>query len=117
MLRAAPRLAIFARSFSATPARTMATWSRLVRFQTSSSSTVQIGEPVNSEDVGLATYKGEPVEVELYDGKSILSPGQKTGEKVKVERLLSPLAEEEVGTIRCKPSSITLCIDENAEQE
>jgi len=83
----------------------MATWSRLVRFQSPTSPVVRIGEPVDQElDVGLATYRGQgAVEVELYDGKSILSPGQKTGEKVKVERLLSPLSEDEVGTIRCKP--------------
>jgi hypothetical protein len=81
----------------------MATWSRLVRFQSPSDSTPQIGEPLSSsQDVGLATYKGDKVEVNLYSGKSILNPGTKTGETAVVGRLLSPLAEEEVGTIRCE---------------
>ena len=60
-----------------------------------------IGEPVDTDiDVGLATYKGEEVKVDVYDGSSILVPGKPTGRKAVVGRLLSPLAKEEVGTIR-----------------
>ncbi|GAA6063591.1 hypothetical protein JCM10212_000985 [Sporobolomyces blumeae] len=80
----------------------MSDWSRLVRFTTPSGPTPLIGEPLDSRlDVGLATFQGEAVEVEVFSGKSILRPGERTGDKVKVERLLSPLSEDEVGTIRC----------------
>ncbi|KZT53795.1 putative mitochondrion protein [Calocera cornea HHB12733] len=77
-------------------------WSRLVRFVPKSGSTPLLGEPVDpAQDVGLATYKGEEVKVAVYSGSSVLSPGEKTGQVEVVERLLSPLAQEEVGTIRC----------------
>jgi len=77
-------------------------WSRLVRFIPKSGSTPLLGEPVNPTlDVGLATYKGEEVEVAVYSGSSVLSPGEKTDKVELVGRLLSPLAQEEVGTIRC----------------
>jgi hypothetical protein len=69
---------------------------------TSSSSEALIGEPCDpSQDVGLASYNAEPIHVETFTGTSILNPGQRTGEKVQVERILSPLSEREVGTIRC----------------
>lgn len=80
----------------------MATYSRLVRFLPKSSSSPLIGEPVNAEqDVGLATYNNEPVEVEVFSGSSILSPGERTGRNETVDKLLSPLSQDEVGTIRC----------------
>jgi hypothetical protein len=81
----------------------MSSYSRLVRFLPKSSSTTPlIGEPVNAEqDVGLASYAGETIEVDVFSGSSILNPGEKTGKKEVVERLLSPLAQNEVGTIRC----------------
>lgn len=61
-----------------------------------------IGEPEDpTQDVGLASYNSEPIKVAVFSGKSILSPGERTGKTVEVDRLLSPLAEEEVGTIRC----------------
>ncbi|KAI9637756.1 putative mitochondrion protein [Dioszegia hungarica] len=91
--------------------------SRLIRFipralsSTSSSSSALpslaraaplIGEPVDPElDVGLATYSNQDVEVDVYSGTSVLAPGSKTGKREMVGRLLSPLAREEVGTIRC----------------
>jgi hypothetical protein len=68
-----------------------------------------IGEPQDaSQDVGLASYNSEPIKVSVFSGKSILSPGENTGETVEVERLLSPLAEEEVGTIRCIGLNVSL---------
>lgn len=76
----------------------------LVRFipQNSSSSEPTIGEPCDpSQDVGLASYNAEPIHVETFTGTSVLNPGERTGEKVQVERILSPLSEGEVGTIRC----------------
>lgn len=77
------------------------TMSRLIRFIPHQGSSPVIGEPVDTDiDVGLATYKGEEVKVDVYDGSSILAPGKPTGRKAVVGRLLSPLAKEEVGTIR-----------------
>jgi hypothetical protein len=74
----------------------------LIRFIPKNGSSPVIGEPVNAaQDVGLASYKSEPIEVETFSGSSILQPGSRTGEKVQVERIVSPLAQEEVGTIRC----------------
>jgi hypothetical protein len=75
--------------------------SRLIRFIPHQGSSPVIGEPVDPDvDVGLATYNGQEVKVNVYDGKSILAPGKPTGGEVVVGRLLSPLAKEEVGTIR-----------------
>jgi hypothetical protein len=53
------------------------------------------------QDVGLAVRKGERVEVRLFHGKSALDPGQLSDQVETVGRLLSPLSQEEVGTIRC----------------
>jgi hypothetical protein len=84
--------------------------SRLVRFipraaassATATARTALIGEPVDVDlDVGLATYAGQDVEVDVYSGTSVLSPGSKTGQREIVDRLLSPLSSREVGTIRC----------------
>ncbi|GAB7350493.1 hypothetical protein MBLNU459_g1083t1 [Dothideomycetes sp. NU459] len=78
-------------------------FSRLVRFvPASDSNAVLIGEPVDANlDVGAATRKGEEVEVRVFSGTSALKPGSLTDKVEKVARLLSPLAQEEVGTIRC----------------
>jgi 2-keto-4-pentenoate hydratase/2-oxohepta-3-ene-1,7-dioic acid hydratase in catechol pathway len=67
------------------------------------SSAVLLGEPVdNSVDVGLALRKGEEVKVKVYSGKSALSPGSATDRVETIDRVLSPLAEEEIGgSIRC----------------
>lgn len=82
--------------------RTMSTYSRLVRFQPKASSTPLIGQPRDPKlDVGLASYAGDTIEVDVFSGKSVLAPGQPTGETAVVETLLSPLAAHEVGTIRC----------------
>lgn len=92
--------------------RSMSSYSRLIRFTTSSSPTTpSIGEPVSfSQDIGLAAYSSEPIEVELFSGKSILNPGEKTGEVVEVDKLLSPLGEDEVGTIRCIGLNVSLSL-------
>ena len=74
----------------------------LVRFIPKSGNEPVIGEPQDpSQDVGLASYNSEPIKISVFSGKSVLSPGEKTGDTAEVSRLLSPLAEEEVGTIRC----------------
>ncbi|PYI03791.1 hypothetical protein BO78DRAFT_348960 [Aspergillus sclerotiicarbonarius CBS 121057] len=79
------------------------TFSRLVRFiPKSNPSKVLIGEPVDaSVDVGLAVYQGKDVAVRSFSGNSVLSPGQKTDATETIERILSPLAQTEVGSIRC----------------
>lgn len=76
--------------------------SRLIRFLPTGATSARIGEPVDRTlDVGQATYDGTPVEVELYSGDSVLAPGSATGEKATVGRLLSPVTQQECGTIRC----------------
>jgi 2-keto-4-pentenoate hydratase/2-oxohepta-3-ene-1,7-dioic acid hydratase in catechol pathway len=61
-----------------------------------------IGEPSSEvKDVGLALYKGQSVSASIFSGSSVLSPGSSTGETAEVDRVLSPLKQSEVGTIRC----------------
>ncbi|KLO83533.1 Uncharacterized protein LW93_315 [Fusarium fujikuroi] len=76
---------------------------RLVRFVPKSApSSILIGEPVQASlDVGLASREGKDISVNVFSGRSVLSPGSRTDRTESVERLLSPLAQEEVGTIRC----------------
>lgn len=92
----------------------------LVRFiPRSNRSSILIGEPVDPKlDVGLALYQGKDVPVHPFSGPSVLNPGQKTEETEIIERLLSPLAQNEVGSIRCiglnvstRNESIKICID------
>lgn len=75
----------------------------LVRFVPKSNrSNILIGEPVDPRlDVGLALYQGRDVPVHPFSGSSILNPGQKTEATESIERILSPLAQSEVGAIRC----------------
>ncbi|KAF5987090.1 bifunctional 4-hydroxyphenylacetate degradation enzyme [Fusarium coicis] len=76
---------------------------RLVRFVPKSApSSILIGEPVQASlDVGLASREGKDIAVNVFSGRSVLSPGSRTDRTESVERLLSPLAQEEVGAIRC----------------
>lgn len=78
-------------------------FTRLVRFvPKSDTSKVYIGEPQSDTvDVGVALRKGQQVSAFLWSGTSVLSPGAKTGNSEIVGQLLSPLAANEVGTIRC----------------
>lgn len=63
---------------------------------------VLIGEPVDAQlDVGLAVYQGQDVSVRPFSGSSVLNPGSATGATETIERILSPLAQSEVGSIRC----------------
>ncbi len=75
----------------------------LVRFvPQGDASAVLIGQPVDSSvDVGVALRKGEKVKVQVFSGTSVLSAGEPTDKVVAIARVLSPLATEEVGTIRC----------------
>lgn len=68
----------------------------------SNPSKVLIGEPIDPQlDVGLALYQGKEVSVRPFSGSSVLNPGQITGVTETIERILSPLAQSEVGSIRC----------------
>ena len=68
-----------------------------------------IGEPSDrNQDVGLASYHNDKIEVEVFSGSSILAPGHRTGQFRQVQRLLSPLAATEVGTIRCIGLNVSL---------
>jgi hypothetical protein len=49
----------------------------------------------------LALYQGKDVDVHPFSGNSVLSPGQITEATETISRVLSPLAQSEVGTIRC----------------
>ncbi|KAI1447601.1 hypothetical protein F5Y02DRAFT_347456 [Annulohypoxylon stygium] len=61
-----------------------------------------IGQPVNRLiDVGKAVYEGKAVEVQTFSGTSVLNPGTPTEQIETIDRILSPLSVEEVGTIRC----------------
>jgi hypothetical protein len=74
-----------------------------VRFLPKSNpSKVLIGEPTDPElDVGLAIYQGKDVAVRPFSGTSVLNPGQVTDTTETISRILSPLAQSEVGAIRC----------------
>lgn len=78
---------------------------RYVRFHpTSNPTSILIGQPVDANiDVGTATRqgKGASISVQVYSGTSVLAPGDLTPRHETIARLLSPLAMEEVGTIRC----------------
>ncbi|EMT70410.1 homoprotocatechuate catabolism bifunctional isomerase/decarboxylase [Fusarium oxysporum II5] len=81
----------------------LTSFTRLIRFTAKNEpSKILIGEPVSgSVDVGLVLRNGQDVWAYLFTGSSMLELGNKTGQKVQVDRLLSPLAQHEVGTIRC----------------
>lgn len=65
-------------------------------------STILLGQPVDEElDVGVALKSGKEVLVHVFSGKSVLDAGSKTDQTESIERVLAPLAQEEVGTIRC----------------
>lgn len=66
------------------------------------SNAVLIGEPVDPDvDVGAAVRKGQDVQVKLFSGSSALDPGSLTDKTEVIDRVLSPLTQQEAGTIRC----------------
>ncbi|KAI0890241.1 uncharacterized protein GGS22DRAFT_10680 [Annulohypoxylon maeteangense] len=61
-----------------------------------------IGQPVDRLiDVGKAVYEGKAVEVRAFSGTSVLNSGSPTDQIETIDRILSPLSADEVGTIRC----------------
>ncbi|KAM5354982.1 hypothetical protein ACJ41O_001628 [Fusarium nematophilum] len=81
----------------------MSQFSRLVRFVPKSDpNKILIGQPVSDEEnIGAGLYKGDGIQVKVFSGTSVLNLGEKTGAVETIERVLSPLATSEVGTIRC----------------
>ncbi|KAL4874757.1 hypothetical protein BJY04DRAFT_224665, partial [Aspergillus karnatakaensis] len=80
-----------------------ATFSRLLRFHPKSSPTaILIGQPTSPTlDIGLALYNNQEVSVSVFTGSSILTPGVQTTRSETIHKLLSPLSQAEIGTIRC----------------
>ncbi|KAI1503081.1 hypothetical protein F5X99DRAFT_417484 [Biscogniauxia marginata] len=76
---------------------------RLVRFvPRADGSSVLLGQPVDGKvDVGTAVRNGEEVKVKVFSGTSVLDPGEPTDRVEVIDRVLSPLAATEVGSIRC----------------
>ncbi|TDZ14294.1 Fumarylacetoacetate hydrolase domain-containing protein 2 [Colletotrichum orbiculare MAFF 240422] len=76
---------------------------RLVRFvPRDDANKILIGEPESdSVDVGAALRDGKEVKAVVWSGSSVLSPGEKTEQRAVIDRVLSPVSAEEVGTIRC----------------
>jgi hypothetical protein len=80
----------------------MASFKRLVRFiPKSDTRSILIGEPLDPErDIGLATRKGEEVKITVFSGYSALDAGSPTNRIEVVDRILSPISQSEIGTIR-----------------
>jgi hypothetical protein len=61
-----------------------------------------VGQPQDvNVDVGLALHAGKEVTVNIFSGTSVLDVGSDTGKTAVIDRILSPLTQNEVGTIRC----------------
>ena len=61
-----------------------------------------VGQPTDDDlDVGLAVREGKEVNVDVFSGSSVLSPGEASGQSAVIDRVLSPLTQVEAGTIRC----------------
>jgi 2-keto-4-pentenoate hydratase/2-oxohepta-3-ene-1,7-dioic acid hydratase in catechol pathway len=75
----------------------------LVRFvPKSNESLILIGQPIDEEiDVGAAVRAAKEIQLAVFSGSSVLDPGHKTDQIETISRVLSPLAQDEVGTIRC----------------
>lgn len=75
----------------------------LLRFiPRSNSGAILLGQPIDDAvDVGLAVRAGKDVNVTVFSGTSVLSPGEATSRTETIGTVLSPLAQDEVGTIRC----------------
>ncbi|KAL7894397.1 hypothetical protein HDV63DRAFT_412972 [Trichoderma sp. SZMC 28014] len=73
-------------------------WTRLVRFLAKEDGQIHLGE-VNNVDVGLAFVNGEKITAKLINGS--IYDGVVTEITMTVSVLLSPIAMEEVPTIRC----------------
>lgn len=63
---------------------------------------ILIGEPLDPNiDVGEEVRSGNDVKVKVFSGTTVLDFGSATGTIESIDRILSPLAMTEVGSIRC----------------
>jgi hypothetical protein len=70
-----------------------------------------MGQPTDSHvDVGTAVYKGQDIQVILWSGSSVIDPGKETETIESIGKLLSPLAQSEVGAIRCIGLNVSICL-------
>ncbi|KAK0762791.1 hypothetical protein N5P37_005609 [Trichoderma harzianum] len=78
-------------------------FTRLVRFvPRGRQDIILIGEPLDPNiDVGEEVRSGNNVKVNVFSGTTVLDFGSATGTIESIDRILSPLAMTEVGTIRC----------------
>lgn len=84
--------------------------SGLVRFvPRGQQNSILIGEPLDFDiDVGKEVRNGHDVKVKVFSGTSVLDAGSETGVIESIDRILSPLAMSEVGTIRCIGLNVSL---------
>lgn len=85
-----------------THAHKQVAWDRAMRFE-AVDGRILCGEPLDADsDIGLASFAGQKIEVHVLSGASLLNlDTARTGEVAVVKRILSPLSQAEVGTIRC----------------
>ncbi|CAD6584235.1 MAG: hypothetical protein CYPHOPRED_002642 [Cyphobasidiales sp. Tagirdzhanova-0007] len=77
----------------------MATWTRLVRFESTDGS-IHLGQPIKADlDIGVAVAAGEQPEVHLIEGD--IYSGKVTSKTAKIGRLLSPVSRDQCSIIRC----------------
>jgi hypothetical protein len=70
-----------------------------------------IGQPIHHEiDVVKALRDGKQVDVSIFSGTSVLQPGSDTVLVDSIERILSPLAQSEVGSNRCMGLNVSSCL-------
>ncbi|KAJ7668142.1 hypothetical protein B0H17DRAFT_1088258 [Mycena rosella] len=82
------------------PIRTQ--WTRLIRFIAAETSQVHIGQPLDAAlDVGLAAHRGETIKAREIVGSALDPAASLSSTVLTVKHLLSPLAREEIGYVRC----------------
>jgi len=74
-------------------------WTHLIRFIAEEDGQIHLGEVDGKTDIGLASFNGEKITAKLIKGS--IYDGKVTSKTLTVKQLLSPLATEEAGLIRC----------------
>jgi len=77
-------------------------WTRLIRFVARETGRVHFGQPVDDAvDVGLAVLSQEPLKAYEISGTALDPAASVTKNVLTVEKLLAPLAREDVKLVRC----------------
>jgi len=77
-------------------------WTRLIRFVARETGRIHIGQPTDAHiDVGLAMLSKQPLTAHEISGTSALDASQVTDNVLTVDRLLEPIAREQIGILRC----------------